>query len=166
MVRTAGSIIGLHHLRRFREEMTGDVLHVRLFPKGELVMGSQVLEWNWMSPHYHRQAELLFNKSLELLDIRARRITDHQARRQVHNVRPVFQEFGWHVFHVASRTATTTGKAYDLQLFVGGIPGKSTPPFAQSAEAFTSPAIAVPGADDDPYSYCFDVRLRPMNKLS
>jgi hypothetical protein len=39
--RIAGSIIGLHHLRRIREEMAGDVLHVRLFPKGELVMGLQ-----------------------------------------------------------------------------------------------------------------------------
>ena len=66
--------------------MTGDVLHVRLFPKGELVMGLQVLQWNWMSAHYHRQAELLFDKSLELLDIRAGWITDHQARRQVHDV--------------------------------------------------------------------------------
>ena len=55
--------------------MTGDILHVRLFPKGELVMGLQILQWNWMSAHYHRQAELLFDKSLELLDIRARRIT-------------------------------------------------------------------------------------------
>src|ERR1035438_6752045 len=87
--RIVGSIIGFHHLRSFREEMTGDVLHVRLFPEGELIVGLQVLQWNWMSPHYHRQAELFFDKSLELLDIRARRITDHQARRQVYNVRSV-----------------------------------------------------------------------------
>ena len=106
--------------------MTGDVLHVRLFPEGELIVGLQVLQWNWMSPHYHRQAELFFDKSLELLDIRARRITDYQTGRQVHDVRSILEEFSRHVFHVASRAAATTGIADELQLVFGGITRKGS----------------------------------------
>jgi hypothetical protein len=48
----------------------------------------------------------------------------------MHDVRPVFQEFGGHVFHVASRTTATSGIADDLQLVFGGIPGKPSLPFA------------------------------------
>jgi hypothetical protein len=119
-----------------------------------------------MCPHYHRQAELFFDKSLELLDIRARRITDCQTGRQVHDVRSILEEFSRHVFHVASRAAATTGIADELQLVFGGITRKDSLPFAQSAEAFTASAVAVPRTDDDPNSYCFGLCLWPMNKLS
>jgi hypothetical protein len=118
-----------------------------------------------MSSHYHRQAVLLFDKGLKLVDMRARGVANHQACRQVHDVRPVFQEFGGHVFHVASRTAATTGIADDLQLVFDGITRKGSLPFAQSAEAFTASTIAVPGTDDDPYSDRLGVSLRPLNKL-
>jgi hypothetical protein len=46
----------------FREEVPGDVLHVPLFPKRELVVRLQVLQWNGMRSHYHRQAVLLFDE--------------------------------------------------------------------------------------------------------
>jgi hypothetical protein len=84
----------------------------------------------------------------------------------VHGVRPVFQEFGGHGLHVSSRAAATTRIADELQLVFGGIPGKPSLPFAQSAEAFTASAIAVPGTDDDPDPYRFGLSLRSMNKLS
>ena len=72
------------------------------------------------------------------------------------------------VFSIArpQKCGSWARKANDLQLVFGGIPGKSTPPFAHSAEAFTAAAIAVPGTDDDADSYRLGVRLRPMNKLS
>src|ERR1035437_4507897 len=119
-----------------------------------------------MSSHHNRHAVLFFDKGFELLDIRARGIANHQACRQVHDVRPVFQEFCGHIFHVSSRTAATTRIADYLQLVPGGITRKPSVPLAHGAEALTAPAIAVSGTDDDPYSYCFGLCLRPMNKLS
>jgi hypothetical protein len=163
--RIIGSIVGLHHLTRLREEVTGDVLHVHLFPKGELIVGLQVFQWNGMRSYYHRQTVLFFDESLELADMRARRIANHQACRQVYGVRAVFQKLRGHVFHVASRTAATTGIADNLQLVFGGITRKPSLPLAQSAEALTTSAIAVPGTDDDPNPYCFGLYLRPGNKL-
>ena len=136
-----GSIVGLHHLTGFRKEVPGDVLHVPLFPKRELVVRLQVLQWNGMRSHYHRQAVLLFDEYLELADVRARRIANHQARRQVHGVRPVFQEFGGYGLHVSSRTAATTRIADELQLVFGGIARKPSLLVAVSEGAKMAAAV-------------------------
>jgi hypothetical protein len=108
---------------------------------------------------------VLFNELAEVIDMRARGIANHQTCRQVYDVSPVLEEFGGHVFHVSTRTTATTRKADELQLVFGGIAGKRSLPFPQSAEAFTASAIAIPGTDDDPYSYRLGLRLRPRNKL-
>src|SRR5665811_142714 len=96
---------------------------------------------------------------------RARGIANHQTRRQVYNVSPVFQEFGGYVFHVSSRTVATTRIADELQLVFVGIAGKRSLPSPQSTEALAASAIAVPGTDDDPYPYHLGLHLRSMNKL-
>ena len=88
------------------EQPACDLRHMHLLPIRQLLVFFVVFQRNGMGADKHIHFEPDFNKSLEIIDIRARRVPHHKTCRKMDRFGAVFNHFFRHIFNVTAGAST------------------------------------------------------------